>query len=296
MYEILLFVPLLILFLLLVYHSYKTEGKQTTILFFSSALIFAFLRELIIGLTYPLYSGEFKIGPISPAILFGWVFAFYLAHYFVRKITSNTSIENHLLVKIGLGTCIVLGISFVMETTAPLQPLGWWSWNLDLGSLPGGSLIFGAPVFVIIGWAFTGATFLTIFYLLQRYHIKPKTILVSSLLFIVFIVDFVVGNYFILFNPSVQFQLFYNLQFTLSLLIFLSIYIRKRHPNSIYENILLFILYIFYEIQLIFGTLVFILNPFDLVYQIIFIVISIIYLTVFIYPIRKVFSIVYKNL
>jgi hypothetical protein len=295
MYEFLLIGPLLLLFLLLIYHSYKVEGKRNTLLFFGSGLIFAFLRELIIGLTFPLYFGQFKIGPISPAIMLGWVFAFYLAHYFVRKLTSNTSLENHILVKICLGTFIVLGISLIMETTAPL--LGWWSWKEGLlESLPSGTLILGAPIFVFIGWAITGATFLTIFYLFQAYDLKPKIILVNSLIFTIIMINFLIGNYFILNNPPIQFQLFYNLQFTFSLLILLAIYIKKRHLNSVYENILLFILYIFYEIQLCSGTLIFILNPFDLVYQIIFTAICVLYLAIILFPLRKVFSIVYKNL
>jgi hypothetical protein len=204
MYEALFFIPLLILFLMLIYHSLKTEGTRTTLLFFGIALIFAFLRELIIGLTYPLYFGKFKIGPISPAIVLGWVFAFYLADYFVRKLTINTRFEKNLFVKISLGIYVVLGISLIMETTAPL--LEWWSWKAGLlESLPPNALFLGAPIFVFIGWATTGATFLGIYYFIQQYPNKPKAVFFSSIIYAVIIINFVLCNYIILYNPALPF-------------------------------------------------------------------------------------------
>jgi len=202
MYEFLFIGPLLVLFLILLYHSLKIGGKKETLRFFGIAFIFSFFRELIIGSTYPLYFGSYRveIGPItlSPAIIFGWIFAFYLAHYFVQTLTTNTGVESHLLVKITLGAFVVLGISLVMETTAPL--LGWWSWKTGLlESLPAGSLLFGAPIFVFVGWVITGVTFLTIYYLLQEYQFKPKIIFVSIGIFTIIMINFVIGNYNILY-------------------------------------------------------------------------------------------------
>ncbi|MHA1276482.1 MAG: hypothetical protein ACTSQI_14535 [Candidatus Helarchaeota archaeon] len=199
MYEVLFIGPLLVFFLLLIYHSLKTEGHRFTLLFFGIALSFAFFRELIIGLTFPLYFGKFKIGPIGPAIVLGWVFAFYLAHYFIRSITTNTRFENNLVVKIGFGTFVVLGISFIMETTAPL--LEWWSWKAGLiESLPPGALLLGAPIFVFIGWGITGASFFTIYYILELYEYKLKGILIDLVIFFVVISNFIICNYIILYG------------------------------------------------------------------------------------------------
>jgi hypothetical protein len=204
MYEALFIVPLCILFFILIYHSLKTNGKRTTLLFFGIALIFAFLRELIIGLTYPLYFSNFKIGPIPPAIMLGWVFAFYLGDYFARKITADTRFANNIFVKICLGTFVVLGISLIMETTAPL--LGWW-WFQEglLESLPPAAIVLGAPLFVLIGWSTTGATFLGIYYLLQQYNYQLKVILLSSILYSAIIINFVMCNYIILYHPPLPF-------------------------------------------------------------------------------------------
>ena len=204
MYEVLFIGPLLILFLILIYHSLKTDGKRTTLIFFGIALIFAFLRELIIGLTFPLYFGQFRIGPISPAIVLGWVFAFYLANYFVRKLTTNTRFENNLVVKVCLGTYVVLGISMIMETTAPL--LEWWSWKPGLlASLAPESIFLGAPIFVLVGWSLTGAAFLAIYYILQQYEYNLKAILISITIYILIMSNFVISNYIILYGYPLPF-------------------------------------------------------------------------------------------
>jgi hypothetical protein len=232
--------PLLVLFLLLIYHSLKTEGKRTTLLFFGLGIIFGLVRELFIGLICPLYSGRFKIGPISPAIVFGWVFAFYLAHYFATRITANTRLQGNFLMKVLLGTGVVLGISLIMETTAPNPQLQWWTWNIDVSNWP---TLFNAPVFVFIGWGFTGMIFLTTFYLVQEYGFSPKGLIAIFSLFAIGIGDFVAGNLFIL-PPTFVPGLFISMLIFSSLyLLIITLYIKKRHPKSIPENILLNIFY-----------------------------------------------------
>lgn len=204
MYEAFFIIPLIVLFLLLIYHSLKIEGPRTTLLFFGIALMFAFFRELIIGLTYPLYFGQFKIGPISPAIVLGWVFAFYLAHYFVTQLTKNTRFANNLVVKVCLGTYVVVGISFIMETTAPL--LEWWYWKAGLlESLPPDALFLGAPIFVFIGWGLTGAAFLIIYYVLQQYNYALKGILIGLATYTLVMSNFIISNYILLYGYPTPF-------------------------------------------------------------------------------------------
>ena len=204
MYELLFFIPLCALFLILVYHSLKISGKRATLLFFGIALIFAFLRELIIGLTSPLYFSQYKIGPIPPAIVFGWVFAFYLGDYFVRRLTANTRFATNIVVKICLGTCIVFAISLIMETTAP--KMGWWWWDPKLlTTLPLNAFVLGAPIFVFIGWATTGATFFALYYLFQQYNYTPKVIILGSILYSAIIINFIICNYILINNPPLPF-------------------------------------------------------------------------------------------
>ncbi len=295
MYEFLLIGPLLVLFLILIYHALKTEGRRKTLLFFGLGLFFALLREIIIGLTYPLYFGKFKIGPISPAIIFGWVFAFYLAHYFATKLTARTHVENHLLVKVTLGTFVVLGISLIMETTAPL--LEWWSWKAGLiESLPSEALLLGAPIFVFIGWTITGATFLSIYYLLTIHGTKSKTVLASCILYSIIMLNFVIGNYFILNPPAVQDDLFYQMQITFILLMLVSLYIRKVYSAGLYENITIFTFYVFYAFQLGYWLIIFLVNPFYLGSKILFISFAILYLAVVCLELRRIYPIIDRNL
>lgn len=243
MYEYLLIGPLTVLFLLLIYHSLKTEGKRTALLFFGLGLIFALIRELVIGIVSPLYIGAFKIGPISPAVVFGWVFAFYLAYYSVSRLTFNTRFQENLSMKIFLGSFVVLGISLIMETTVPNPPLGWWKWQIDVSAWP---TLFNAPIFVFIGWGFTGMVFLTAFYLVQEYGFKPKVILAILSLFTIAIGDFVIGNIFIL-STSVQGLFISTLIFSVFYIIILTIYTKKRNPKSVSENTLLNIYYSVFE-------------------------------------------------
>jgi hypothetical protein len=284
MYEYLLIGPLLILFLLLIYHSLKTEGKRTTLIFFGLALIFALLRELIIGLIGPLYSGKFKIGPISPAIVFGWVFAFYLAHYFASRLTSNTRLQGNFLMKIFLGTGAVLGISLVMETTAPNPALQWWIWNIDVSAWP---TLFNAPIFVFIGWAFTGMAFLTTFYLIQEYGFKPKIIIAIISLFTVAIGDFVVGNSCILPPAFVPGLLLSMLVFSSLYLIIPAIYTKKRNPKLLSENILLNVFYSLFGGFTIVTLVSIFQNPSPAPLQILFLTITLIYLGIFVILIIK---------
>ncbi|MHA1265313.1 MAG: hypothetical protein ACTSRS_08785 [Candidatus Helarchaeota archaeon] len=202
MYELFFIIPLFFLFIILIYHSLMTEGRKETCRFFGAAFLFAFFREFIIGSTFPLYEGHFQIGPVSPAIVIGWVFAFYLAHYFNKMVLQNTRFEGNLFVKISLGTFVVLSISLIMETTAPL--LGWWSWRPELlGKLPADAFFLGAPIFVFWGWAMTGAVFLIIHYLIEVFDSKIKVVLIDIILFALIMTNFLICNYILLYQPLV---------------------------------------------------------------------------------------------
>jgi hypothetical protein len=282
-YKLLLIGPLLVLFLFLIYHSLKTAGKRTALLFFGLGLIFASLRELILGLDqFSLYSGSFKIGPLSPGIAFGWVFAFYLGHYFATRLTANTHLEKNILVKVFLGTCVVIGISFIMETTGPVPPLEWWSWNPGLlASLPSGSLILGAPYFVFAGWGITGCIFLSIFYLVQELGFKPKVIIAITCLFLLFLANFMVGNFYIMHPPSVPEFTSVRLIFTSLYLGMLAVFIKKRRTKATYENIFLNIAYTVFEGVGVYTLVYIILNPSSMPLQISYLAITLIVLGVF---------------
>lgn len=282
MYEYLLIGPLTVLFLLLIYHSLKTAGKRTTLLFFGLGLMFALLRELIIGLPpFSLYSGQFKIGPISPAIVFGWVFAFYLGHYVATQLTSNTHLERNILVKVFLGTCVVIGISLIMETTAPV--LGWWSWNEGLlESLPSGSPILGAaPYFVFGGWGLTGLIFLSIFYLVEELGFKRKVIIGIISLFILSMVNFMTFNFYILHPPLLHEFLSVRLIFQSLFIGMLAIYIKKRRPKATYENIFLNNVYTIFEVVVIYSFVNILQNPSPMPLQILYLSITLIIIGVF---------------
>ncbi len=240
MYEYLLFGPLIVLFLLLIYHSTKTEGKRNTIIFFGFGMTFALVRELVVGLICPLYSGKFKIGPISPAIVFGWVFAFYLGHAFASQITSKTHLKVDFLTKILLGTIVVVGVSLVMETTASDPLLEWWTWNVDVSMWP---QLFNRPIFVFIGWGFTGLVFLTTFYILQESGFTPKSLLTIISLYIIVICGVTVGNLFIQPPAFVHGFLIASLIFSSLYFVIITIYIKKNKSKSIPENVLLNVFY-----------------------------------------------------
>ncbi|NHI94674.1 MAG: carotenoid biosynthesis protein [Candidatus Lokiarchaeota archaeon] len=241
MFEILLIVPLTIFFIFIILHSLSDKGAKKTLIFFGYALIFSFIRELIIGTFAPLYegSGSFKIGNISLVIVLGWVFTFYLAKYFSQLITENTKFHNALLIRVALGTFFVVGISLVMETSA-IQ-LEWWRWRSEV--LPFITLensLFGAPYFVFVGWGITGFVFLCTYSILFERERNFKSISFSILLIGLMLLNFLIGNFFIL-NPTPALIILIHSIVVQTLIIFFLFLYYKSIERHLFLSIGLFI-------------------------------------------------------
>ena len=247
MYEVLLVFPLTIFFILLVLHSYSQDGARGTALFFGYAIAFSFIRELVIGTLAPLYegSGSLKIGNVSFAIIFGWIFTFYLSNYFVRTLVENTRFEKSLLIRTSLGTFLVVGISLIMETSA-IQ-LDWWHWLPEvLPQITPNNSLFGAPYFVFIGWGITGFVFLCTFNMLNEREHDVKNIMTIVIMISLMLVNFVIGNFFIINPPPPLITVIHSIVVQTGILLFVFYYYK-----SIEKHVLLTILLFIIELWLI---------------------------------------------
>lgn len=136
-------VPVLITFVLIVYHSYKTRGPWRTALFFLWAMIFVMIKESNppqqnpVGVDgfFPQYSFDgdilgFEIfgRRVVLILVMGWLFAFYVSWHLAARIINNyEKIAGRIFPVLILGTLIMSSISLAMESTA--SNVGWWHWS-----------------------------------------------------------------------------------------------------------------------------------------------------------------------
>ncbi|MHA1310151.1 MAG: carotenoid biosynthesis protein [Candidatus Helarchaeota archaeon] len=294
MFELLLVIPLSIFFILMIINSIIIDGLKNSFLFFGYATIYSFIREFVINSIAPLYegSGNLKIGNVSLIIVFGWIFTFYLANYFANQITKKTKYEHSIFTKTCIGTFLAISISLVMETSA-IQ-LGWWHWRPELlGKITPSNSLFGAPYFVFIGWGITGFVFLFTYYLIKNNSFSIKNLLIICLLDSLMLINFIVGNSFILNPPPIIFNLFYSFIVQSIILILLYHYYNYQKKN-IFITIILIILIIwmiFNSIIMIIYTSLVIIVDMSYIYQLLFEIIVLLY---FIYLDKKLIQI-YKN-
>ena len=251
MFEILLIIPLSIFYFLMICHSISSNGEKGTLIFFGYALLFSFIRELIIGIFAPLYegSGNLKIGNVSLIIVLGWVFSFYLANYFSTHLIKETRFENSLILRAALGMFFVTSISMVMETSAIY--LEWWSWRPSvLPYITPENSLFGAPIFVFIGWSITGFVFLITYYILTEKDVNYKSISIILILISLMLLNFVIGNLFILQPPGDLVNSIYSIVVQTIIVLILNFYY-KTIEKHIFLSIGLFIVTIWLIMALI---------------------------------------------
>ncbi len=142
--------------------SLKTYGKNKTIAFFITGIIYSILRANIISflmhirhniepvLPYEINMPVIKIFGTTPIEISGWLIVSYLGLRISQFLLKDLNIFFHIL----LSSLFIGSVSFAVETTAIEG--GWWRWNLILGNS-----IFGkVPSMGIFDWSFVGFEFL----------------------------------------------------------------------------------------------------------------------------------------
>lgn len=147
--------------------SLKTFGRNKTIAFFISGIIYSILRANFIAfimhlrhnvepiLPYEIHFPIIKIFGTTPVEISGWLIVSYLSY----RISSYLLKDYTIFHKIILSGLFIACCSFAIETTA--IEANWWRWRVILGNS-----IFGrVPTMGIIDWTFVAFEFLLPFIL-----------------------------------------------------------------------------------------------------------------------------------
>jgi hypothetical protein len=151
-----------IAFLLQIIHSLLTKGWKFTLEFFGVGLIFGFLREYLYFNFAHIY--EFPDLPIQfmnvPIFIpIGWVFTFYLAYEFVKKLVKPKTAQDY-------KDFIIFAMFFSSFICIPIETVAmnmhWWSL---LSFLINDNI---APFGLMGGWMYTSLIFFYIYFSMKR--------------------------------------------------------------------------------------------------------------------------------
>lgn len=170
-----LFVVVIVSIILLITHSYFKRGFRLTFNFFLFAFIAAMMKE-----TGSFFTPEFLMLKGSPfffpktsvpfavsflTVVFGWIFAFYLAWDVSEKIIKRLAYFNGKIFPAVLFAGItVAAISYAVETIG--VNTGWWRWKFHDARFSG-FLIKDAHFFAIEAWFYFAIHFLTAYFIIE---------------------------------------------------------------------------------------------------------------------------------
>ena len=227
-----LLIPMLICYVLLIFHALCTEGKKFTVVFFGGLLIFGIVREIIVRLFFNPYNfGAFipMFQRINIPIAIGWTFATYISYWFGRWIFNNFSEDKtpfYLFIISCISGLFVFLIVFAIEYTAPR--MGWWSYNPNID--PNQPKIFGVYLFLFFGWASTVIVFLFPFQLnfySQELDLSKRAQFSSLIIIPIYFISLVIGNYFLL-NYSIIIIVYISLLWLLWIPVIIYLSWRKK--------------------------------------------------------------------
>jgi len=158
-------VAVLIAFILLVIHSLIYRGIKITIIFFGYGFIFGLIREIIYRTFFKNYSVSevpLQIFGAPIAVIFGWLFTFYLGYCFCEKFLVSGEEPEYLRLMV-FSAIFSSYICFSIETTA--MYMGWWDVFFESSNFAASDLL--------AGWFYSALLFFSIYFILIK---KVKTI------------------------------------------------------------------------------------------------------------------------
>lgn len=152
-----IWLPLIILlaFILLVVHCYKTRGKFFTLKIFGGGMAIFVAKEIQNQLNQPqrYEAGEaaFNFLGVPWAVVMGWIFAIYIGWVMAEKILRKLSPKRYgsVFPTIAITSMVVFTISLAMEVTG--TQMRWWIWTAERANAfrP---LFLGLPLLVPLEW------------------------------------------------------------------------------------------------------------------------------------------------
>jgi hypothetical protein len=152
-------IAVFIAFSLLIIHSLFYRGLKETIIFFGFGFIFGLIREIIYRTFFKNYSlGEMPLQILGAplAVIFGWIFTFYLGYSLCEKFIEKNDSEPEYMRLMVLCAIFSSYICFSIETTA--MHAGWWEVYFESSDLAASDLL--------AGWFYTTLLFVSIYLIL----------------------------------------------------------------------------------------------------------------------------------
>src|SRR5688572_21141936 len=169
--RLLLTVPTVAVLVLLVFHSARTLPRRRVIRFWTSVIVYSFVRSLGVkwvtekglgaAVPYQIRDPLFPVMGVPPQEIAGWAIVAYLGWWMGHRFAGARGDGEPRLFPQIAWACLFLGaISWAVEATAVAA--GWWRWTLTAGH----PLLLGVPFIGIVDWFFVGVDFLLPFLVL----------------------------------------------------------------------------------------------------------------------------------
>jgi hypothetical protein len=167
-------ISVFIAFALLVIHSLIHRGIKETVIFFGFGFIFGMIREII----YRTYFKNYTVAEVplqvlgAPiAVIFGWIFTFYLGYSLCEKFMINQDESDYMRLMV---LCSIFSsyICFSIETTA--MYMGWWIVFFEGSNFAASDLL--------AGWFYTTLLFFSIYFMLIGKIKQKKNIILPVLI------------------------------------------------------------------------------------------------------------------
>ncbi|GAB4292811.1 MAG: hypothetical protein Kow0090_06920 [Myxococcota bacterium] len=184
LYFFLLVIPAFLIFIGLIYHSYKHRGGRITALFFILGALFFIGRETMNALT-PHYNGLPQYFFLNRAItiwkaplpaVIGWLITAYLGWFLAERILANhPRLENRLFPTLLISGVFASAMALALEGVG--IHLGWWNWaklHIYYTEDPFREYLLDAPFVALWGWFLIVLTFLTPFFLAECSKFRRK--------------------------------------------------------------------------------------------------------------------------
>jgi len=169
-------IAVIIAFTILIIHSLIYRGLKETLIFFGYGFIFGLIREIIYRSFFKNYSvAEVPLQILGAplAVIFGWLFTFYLGYSLCEKFIDPENEAEYMRLMV---LCAIFSsyICFSIETTA--MHMGWWEVFFEMSNFAASDLL--------AGWFYSALLFFSIYIILIGKVKNKKNLLLPILIII----------------------------------------------------------------------------------------------------------------
>ncbi len=211
--------------LILVYHSYRINGKKETIWLFIYLFVLSFVRELIVkGLTAAtdkpmpfVASGNLgnNVFGVNLVVVGGWVFTTYISYVLAVEMRRRVFPSSNCFMTIALVPLFTSAISYCNEVTG--IRIGLWEWEYQSG-LPMKWIPFDWPFNAFEGWSATSMLIMFVYIATKEncfFKTRLSNLCVVVSLFLIYAASDLTVNWLGPNSPRMKLTLIYLIGFIL---------------------------------------------------------------------------------